>query len=364
MTDTEPTHPTERRSRDRLWLPLLLPIGILAGMAALMIPFSRILLNTSSEAATIVALVVSVAILTVAGIAASRERIGASSLGSLLGVVAGVAMISGAIALTVAEPAEHGEEAEAKKPFVASLAAPPGASADGFAETELTVASDVPIELEFDNQEEGVPHNVQIFDSPDDASGAVLFNGETITGPATTTYAIPPLREGTYHFNCVVHPSTMTGTLTVEKDASTGGELEQVIAAQNLEFDTAVLRFQPETPSDLVFDNRDEGIQHNVSLYTDDSLGEQLFAGELITGPDEITYQIPAEPEGEYYFQCDVHPTMAGQVIVARGGGGGGGSGSGGGDAGDGGGDAGTQEEVAPAEDDAPPGEPQEQETG
>ena len=52
-------------------------------MAALMIPFSRILLNTSSEAATIVALVVSVAILTVAGIAASRERIGASSLGFL-----------------------------------------------------------------------------------------------------------------------------------------------------------------------------------------------------------------------------------------------------------------------------------------
>ena len=39
--------------------------------------------------------------------------------------------------------------------------------------------------------------------------------------------------------------------------------------------------------------------------------------GELITGPDEIQYEIPALDAGEYYFLCIVHPTMNGTVVVA-----------------------------------------------
>ena len=77
---------------------------------------------------------------------------------------------------------------------------------------------------------------------------------------------------------------------------------------------------------------------HNLSIYVDDSLSEALFQGETFAGPATEEYVIPPLPEGEYYFHCDVHPTMAGQVVVARpvraaaagiGGGGSGGGGSG-----------------------------------
>ena len=63
--------------------------------------------------------------------------------------------------------------------------------------------------LEFDNNDPGVPHNVEI----KDASGASVFKGQIITGPAKVSYQVPALPAGSYTFVCDVHP-TMTGTLT------------------------------------------------------------------------------------------------------------------------------------------------------
>jgi plastocyanin len=65
--------------------------------------------------------------------------------------------------------------------------------------------------LEFDNNDAGVPHNVEI----KDASGASVFKGQIITGPAKASYQVPALPAGTYMFLCDVHPN-MTGTLSVQ----------------------------------------------------------------------------------------------------------------------------------------------------
>ena len=65
--------------------------------------------------------------------------------------------------------------------------------------------------LEFDNNDPGVPHNVEI----KDAKGSSMFKGQIITGPAKAAYQVPALAAGTYMFVCDVHP-TMTGTLTVK----------------------------------------------------------------------------------------------------------------------------------------------------
>lgn len=98
-----------------------------------------------------------------------------------------------------------------------TVTAPAGASNSGFAETSLSAPADTPFTILFDNQDGGIPHNVQIFEGNDTSSEPVWApEGDAlITGPDTVTYEIPALPAGTYTYNCLSHPTTMVGTLTV-----------------------------------------------------------------------------------------------------------------------------------------------------
>jgi plastocyanin len=109
----------------------------------------------------------------------------------------------------------------------------------------------------------------------------------------------------------------MFGVLTVAVGAEPGtGASGNVITAENLSFDRDTLSFPADTPSTLTFQNNDAGTPHNVAIYTDESASEALFTGDLVTGVDTATYDIPAMPAGSYYFHCDVHPDMHGTVTV------------------------------------------------
>jgi uncharacterized membrane protein/plastocyanin len=66
----------------------------------------------------------------------------------------------------------------------------------------------------------------------------------------------------------------------------------------------------------LVFANLDEGVAHNVAIYTDDSAERSVFVGELFEGPRTVTEDVPALDAGSYYFRCDVHPIMDGTLEV------------------------------------------------
>jgi mono/diheme cytochrome c family protein/plastocyanin len=79
-----------------------------------------------------------------------------------------------------------------------------------FVNKELTAPADQAFQIEFDNQDPGQPHNIEI----KDASGATVFKGDIVTGPTKTTYSVTALKAGSYPFVCSVHPN-MTGTLTV-----------------------------------------------------------------------------------------------------------------------------------------------------
>ena len=54
------------------------------------------------------------------------------------------------------------------------------------------------------------------------------------------------------------------------------------VVAQSLAFDTATIELEP-VPSTITFENRDAGVQHNIAIYADSSLADELFNGELIT---------------------------------------------------------------------------------
>jgi cytochrome c oxidase subunit II len=79
--------------------------------------------------------------------------------------------------------------------------------------TELNAPANTPFQIQFDNQDASIPHNVAIHQgSP---TGAEVFKGEIFPGPAQKTYDVPPLQAGAYAFVCSVHPN-MNGTLTVQ----------------------------------------------------------------------------------------------------------------------------------------------------
>ena len=313
MTEEKRTPPPPEphpQSRQSLALPILLPLGAMVAIGLVLFGFSRVLLSLTAHAASAVALVVAVAIMTVATIVASRERLSNSTLFSMIGAVAGVAMLAGGVAiLAIGNGEKTGGGAQ-----TITLAAPKGAAATGFAPTTLSVEADKPISLEFDNQDPGVQHNVVIFseDPSKNASATPVFDpGAFTTGPTKVTYKVPALKAGTYYFHCAVHPSTMFGTI----DVGAGGA-GLTVTAKSLAFSTQEIDLPAGQAVTLTFDNQDAGIPHNIAIYTDSSKAKNLFRGAQFPGVASQAYAIPALDPGTYYFQCDVHNTMNGTVVV------------------------------------------------
>lgn len=95
-----------------------------------------------------------------------------------------------------------------------------------------------------------------------------------------------------------------------------GGESGAVtLTAANVQFDTDQLSWPAGEETAVEFHNEDTA-PHNLAIYTDDSASEDLFAGQIIDGGGSTTYQIDPLEAGEYYFQCDVHPSMNGTLTV------------------------------------------------
>jgi plastocyanin len=90
------------------------------------------------------------------------------------------------------------------------------------------------------------------------------------------------------------------------------------VAAENVAFDTETITVGAGAEVTVNFENRDDGIPHNVAVYRDPSATEAIFVGEIVTGPARVTYAFtaPSEP-GTYFFRCDVHPSMNGAFVVA-----------------------------------------------
>lgn len=97
--------------------------------------------------------------------------------------------------------------------------------------------------------------------------------------------------------------------------APTGTALS--IAAKEKKFDKDCLGAPAGEAFTIGFDNRDVAVPHNVSIYDTGSGNKVLFKGEVIFGPGQTTYAVPAQATGRYEFRCDPHDdTMIGTLIV------------------------------------------------
>jgi plastocyanin len=90
------------------------------------------------------------------------------------------------------------------------------------------------------------------------------------------------------------------------------------ISAFDGKFDKNCLAAPASQAFTIDFKNLDRGIPHNVAIYEDETAQKTFFKGELVDGPGEKTYSVPALPEGKFFFRCDPHPDMHGTFIVAK----------------------------------------------
>src|SRR5919204_253028 len=122
--------------RDRVVLPILLPLGIILFLIALLWGFSRLLLGVTATAATVTATVVALGILVISAVAANRHTIRSSTIGAAFGATVGLAMVTGGIALAVVgsgeaeEPDENGAHGATVELAAANIAFQPTTPSD------------------------------------------------------------------------------------------------------------------------------------------------------------------------------------------------------------------------------------------
>lgn len=305
--------------RSRVVGPFLVPVVALIVGGIFVFALSRVLLAVPKYWSVSLAGLLAAEILGVAAVLAAVRKVTGAQKG-LVGLLGVIVLAGGGIGFAEGiRPIEtHG----------AGLAI--AASGLAFDVSELVGPADEETTLEFDNQDANIPHNVSIVDA-----GTPLFTGEIFNGPASKVYELPAIPAGTYEFRCDVHP-TMTGTYVAGGEGGEhGGSAEggtpepqetsstdagehggSTIVAAGSVFDLAELTVAAGAETHLTFQNDDAGIPHNVAIYADDTAGENLFRGETVTGPISTTYVFTIEEPGEYFFRCDVHPTMAGRLIA------------------------------------------------
>jgi plastocyanin len=195
---------TEDNMRDRLILPVLIPVGALAFILFLALVMSQILLNVHPAVATAVGISIAINLLIAFSVMAAKPD-GGRPLMVVLGAITALPLLFGVAAAAGLAPAPEEEHAGEEGPVVEIAA-----NNLAFDKKELAIPADTEFVLAFNNQE-AQPHNVAILEAQGSANA--LFRGAIITGPKLSEETVEPIPAGEYYFQCDVHPN-MSGTVT------------------------------------------------------------------------------------------------------------------------------------------------------
>lgn len=135
------------------------------------------------------------------------------------------------------------------------------------------------------------------------------------TGPGWT-YApptAPPPSQPAPSAEASAAPSTEASVAPSQgSGGATGGVVQ--ISALNIAYEQSDVTAPANTAFTIHFNNKDAGVPHNVEIK--DASGMVMFKGDIITGPTEVDYAVPALAPGSYQFVCSVHPNMVGTLTV------------------------------------------------
>ncbi|HEX2052215.1 MAG TPA: cupredoxin domain-containing protein [Actinomycetota bacterium] len=199
--------------RDRLILPILIPVGALAFILFLALIMSQVLLNVPNAIAIAVATFTAINLLIAFSVLALKPKAGRATM-TFVGAIAVVPLVLGAAAAAGVVPLPEEEEHGGAEAATVAIAA----NNLQFDKQELAIPADTEFTLAFNNQE-AQPHNVAILEAQGSANA--LFRGQIITGPREAEETVEPIPAGEYYFQCDVHP-TMNGTVTAAEGG--GGE--------------------------------------------------------------------------------------------------------------------------------------------
>ncbi len=200
---------SEASGRQISLLPLGLPVLGLFAIASIMFFLSRILLAVSEPASWVIALLVGVVILGIASIVAVRPSISGRAMAAVLAIGTLFMVGGGVYAAAVGErhievhSEEHGGEA-ARIQLAAENTT--------FERDTITLAANTDVEIEFDNNDRQIQHNITILGQDPTRP---IFRGQLVTGVATVTYSFHAPAAGEYKFQCDIHPTQMKGTVRV-----------------------------------------------------------------------------------------------------------------------------------------------------
>ena len=139
------------------------------------------------------------------------------------------------------------------------------------------------------------------------------------TKPAAAATGVPSATPAGAVTAAVTAAATAAATFAATAAATTtsaAGGTKIVLVASNLTFDKTTLT-APAGEVTIEVDNKDSGIPHNVHFFKgSDATGESVGMTQITVGPATETVTLTFE-KGDYYFQCDVHPTTM-QLLVGK----------------------------------------------
>ncbi len=198
--------------RDRLVLPILIPIGLLVIIAALATGFGMLLLFNPMAVSLMIAVVLSLGIIIAATLTtAQRETELTKAKRGLIVFAATTPILIGALVATDIMPTTSEKVVQRECEFcVPEDAVRIVALNLEFEQRFIQLPAEGEVSILFINEDAGIPHNVALY--PEDDSGAPIlstpfFQGATFNGVDQEVYTFQaPAQPGTFFYRCDVHP--------------------------------------------------------------------------------------------------------------------------------------------------------------
>jgi plastocyanin len=132
--------------------------------------------------------------------------------------------------------------------------------------------------------------------------------------PPTPAPASQPAASGASGAPSSAAPSGAASQPAASQASGGGGGSTVQISAQGIAFQQQTVTAPANAPFTIQFNNQDSGVPHDIQIK--DSSGTEKFKGDVVTGPKQVDYQVPALAAGSYTFVCTIHPNMTGTLTA------------------------------------------------